>query len=112
MSVYTEGGRGGPDKPLDDGAFVNISYNFITPIDQDHSLYFWFQHRNMHVEDTALSKRMFDGAVTAFNEDKEILERVHEGMKNRTSPYINLGLDAGAMRFRRKVDRRIAEETA
>lgn len=104
MSVYTKAGLGGPDKPVPDSAFLNISYNFITPVDKDNSLYFWFQHRNMHADDEELSQYMFDGATMAFNEDKEVLERVHTGMKERKTPYINLGLDAGAMRFRRKIE--------
>lgn len=112
MSVYTEAGLGGPDKPTPDSAFLNISYNFITPVDNENSLYFWFQHRNGHVQDEELSTYMFEGAIMAFNEDKEVLERVHSGMKNRKTPYLNLGLDAGAMRFRRMIDRRIEEETS
>ena len=55
---------------------------------------------------------MNDGAVMAFNEDKDVLERVHQGMKNPTSPHIDLGLDAGAKTFRLMVDRVIAAETA
>ncbi len=109
-SVYTPAGEGGADKPLSPNAFVNISYNFITPIDANRSMYFWFQHRNMHVEDTALSERMFAGAKLAFEEDKEVLEHVHTGMAERRSDYINLGLDAGAMRFRSKLEKRIADE--
>ncbi len=111
MSVYTPPGQGGADKPLSDEAFVNISYNFITPVDEENSLYFWFQHRNMHPDDTALNQRMFEGAIMAFNEDKEILEEVQRGMAKRKTPYLNLGLDAGAMRFRQKVDRRLTAET-
>ncbi len=110
MSVYTKAGLGGPDKPVPDSAFINVSYNFITPIDKDNSLYFWFQHRNMHADDKELSKFMFEGATMAFNEDKDVLEGVHSGMKNRKTPFLNLGLDAGAMRFRRKVEARIEAE--
>jgi phenylpropionate dioxygenase-like ring-hydroxylating dioxygenase large terminal subunit len=112
MSVYTKAGLGGPEKPVPDSAFLNISYNFITPVDKDNSLYFWFQHRNMHAKDYELSKYMFEGATMAFNEDKEVLERVHKGMKDRKTPFLNLGLDAGAMRFRRKVESRIEAEKA
>lgn len=112
MSVYAPAGEGGPDKPLSPNAFVNISYNFITPVDDRHSLYFWFQHRNMHAGDAAMSKRMFEGAVMAFHEDKAILERVQTGMDNRTTPYLNLGLDMGAMRFRKKVQKAIEAEQA
>jgi len=105
MSVYTPPGEGGPDRPISKNAFINISYNFITPVDHETSLYFWFQHRNMFAGDTEIDDKMFAGAVMAFNEDKEVLEEVQTGMANRTSPYLNLGLDAGAMRFRNKVAR-------
>jgi phenylpropionate dioxygenase-like ring-hydroxylating dioxygenase large terminal subunit len=108
MSVYTPTGTGGADKPLSNSAFVNISYNFITPMDAENSMYFWFQHRNMHADDAELSTFMFEGATMAFNEDKVVLEEVHNGMRDRKSPYLNLGLDAGAMRFRRKVSSQIA----
>ena len=110
MSVYAPVGEGGPDKPTSPNALVNISYNFITPVDGENSRYFWFQHRNMHAEDTALSERMFEGAIMAFTEDKDVLEYVQTGMARRKTPYLNLGLDAGAMRFRSRVAKAIASE--
>ncbi len=110
MSVYAPVGQGGADRPLSPEALVNISYNFITPVDETRSRYFWFQHRNMHADDTGLSERMFDGAVMAFTEDKEVLERVQTGMARRKTGYVNLGLDAGAMRFRTRLAKLIAEE--
>ncbi len=109
-SVYTPIGTGGPDKPPVDLTYVNISYNFMTPIDADRSKYIWFQHRNTDPDDRAISEKMNAGAVMAFNEDREVLEEVHKGMKNRNTPYIDLGLDAGAKLFRRALDRRIEEE--
>ncbi|WP_146343835.1 aromatic ring-hydroxylating dioxygenase subunit alpha [Phaeobacter marinintestinus] len=111
MSVYTPAGEGGSGKPQSPNAFVNISYNFITPIDATSSMYFWFQHRNMHATDTALSDQMFAGAKMAFQEDKDVLEQVQIGMDKRKGGYLNLGLDAGAMRFRNRVARTIAGET-
>ncbi|WP_424831461.1 Rieske 2Fe-2S domain-containing protein [Ruegeria sp.] len=110
MSIYTPVGEGGADRPLSPNAFVNISYNFITPVDHETSRYFWFQHRNMHADDAGMSQRMFDGALMAFNEDKEVLEYVQTGMARRKTGYINLGLDAGAMRFRARVSKMIAAE--
>ncbi len=107
MSVYTPAGEGGPDKALSESAFINISYNFITPIDAASSRYFWFQHRNMRAGDEALSERMFEGAKTAFLEDKDVLENVQRGMARRRGNYLNLALDAGAMRFRSKLARGI-----
>ena len=112
MSVYTPASEGGADQPLSPNAFINISYNFITPVDATTSRYFWFQHRNMHADDHALSERMFEGAKMAFKEDQEVLEYVQKGMANRTSGYLNLALDAGAMRFRAKVAKAITGENA
>lgn len=112
MSVYTPAGDGGPDKPVPDSAFLNISYNFITPVDATRSQYFWFQHRNMFAGDAALDERMFKGAVMAFEEDKAVLEHVQRGMDRRRSDYINLALDAGAMRFRSKLAQRIAAQAS
>lgn len=109
-SIYTPAGTGGDDDNLPADAFVNYSYNFMTPVDEDHTLYFWFQHRNALADDESVSRRMFEGATMAFNEDKDVLERVHAGMKNPETPYLNLGLDAGAMRFRKLVERMIAAE--
>ena len=111
MSVYTPVGEGGAEKPLSPNAFVNISYNFITPVDAETSRYFWFQHRNMHSHDDALSERMYEGAKTAFKEDQDVLEHVQKGMANRKSGYLNLALDAGAMRFRARVAKAIQGET-
>lgn len=112
MSVYTRAGTGGPGVALPEDAYINISYNFITPVDADRSLYFWFQHRNTDPDNAQTNARMFEGATMAFNEDKAVLEAVHDGMKHRTTPYMNLGLDAGAMRFRAKVDKAIAAEVS
>jgi len=110
MSVYTPVGEGGADQQLSQNAFINISYNFITPIDANRTMYFWFQHRNMHADDVALSERMFEGAKMAFLEDKDVLEYVEIGMGKRKGGYINLGLDAGAMRFRQRVAKSITAE--
>lgn len=53
---------------------------------------------------------MFEGATMAFNEDKAVLEAVHQGMAHQRTPHMNLGLDAGSMRFRALVDKRLAAE--
>ncbi|MEM0936301.1 MAG: aromatic ring-hydroxylating dioxygenase subunit alpha [Pseudomonadota bacterium] len=112
MSVYGPAGTGGPGKPLTDKTLVNISYNFMTPIDADRTRYFWFQHRNTRPHDRQISEQMNAGARMAFEEDKDILEQVHAGMKDPATPYIDLGLDAGAKQFRLKMRRRIEAENA
>ncbi|MAA50809.1 MAG: (2Fe-2S)-binding protein [Gammaproteobacteria bacterium] len=108
MSIYTRAGTGGDDASLPDDAFINISYNFMTPVDADNTRYFWFQHRNSQPDNEAISQKMFEGAKTAFIEDREVLTEVHRGMKESPTRHINLGIDAGAMRFRKMVERQIA----
>jgi len=110
MSIYGPAGTGGPGRPHTDKTLVNISYNFMTPINADRTRYFWFQHRNTHPHDKAVSERMNAGARMAFEEDRAVLEKVHLGMKAPATPYIDLGLDAGAKRFRLMMSRLIEAE--
>ena len=55
---------------------------------------------------------MNKGAHMAFEEDRAVLEKVHLGMKNKKTPNIDLGLDAGAKQFRLMLDRAIEAEDA
>lgn len=111
-SVYTPVGTGGPGKPQVEKTYINISYNFMTPVDENNTQYIWFQHRNTDPHDKAISEKMNAGAVMAFNEDKVVLEAVHKGMANKATPNIDMALDLGAKTFRRLLDRRIkAEQT-
>ncbi len=109
-SIYTPEGSGGPGKAHIDKTYINISYNFMTPIDVDNTRYFWFQHRNTDPNNKDISAKMNDGALMAFLEDKEILEDVHVGMKNPATPNIDLGLDSGAKQFRIMLNHKIEEE--
>jgi phenylpropionate dioxygenase-like ring-hydroxylating dioxygenase large terminal subunit len=109
-SIYSPAGSGGVDKPLSDLSYVNISYNFITPIDGANSHYYWFQHRNTDPQDEAISQTMNEGARMAFEEDKAVLEAVQVGMDNKRTPNLDLALDAGALRFRKLLSSRIAAE--
>jgi phenylpropionate dioxygenase-like ring-hydroxylating dioxygenase large terminal subunit len=109
-SVYTPVGTGGPDAAPVDKTFINISYNFMTPIDEDRSRYFWFQHRNSDPQDKAISEKMNAGARMAFEEDRAVLVAVHEGMKHKKTPNIDLGLDAGAKLFRLQLQRLMDQE--
>ena len=109
-SIYTPEGTGGPSKPYVKKTYVNISYNFMTPIDEDNTRYFWFQHRNTDPNNKEISEKMNAGAVMAFEEDRAVLEDVHLGMKNPVTPNIDLGLDSGAKQFRLMLQRKIQEE--
>ena len=107
-SIFAPVGYGGNDNDLPDNTFINISYNFMTPIDTENTRYFWFQHRNGDPNNEELSDKMFELAKIAFIEDRDILVEVHKGMKNKRTQNINLGIDAGAMRFRKMLEKRIA----
>lgn len=111
-SIYTPAGTGGEVTPWVPETYVNISYNFMTPIDEDNTRYFWFQHRNTDGHDRAISEQMNAGARIAFEEDREVLVKVHAGMKNPVTPSLDLGLDAGAKLFRAGMARLIDSETA
>ncbi len=110
QSIFTPSGTGGRNTSPVDETYINVSYNFLTPINEDRTRYFWFQHRNTDGDDAGISKQMNDGARNAFLEDKAILEDVHKGMKNKTTPNFNLTLDAGAQLFRRGLDALVKAE--
>jgi vanillate O-demethylase monooxygenase subunit len=111
-SVYTPAGTGGPGAAPVPETYVNISYNFMTPITAERTRYIWFQHRNTDPQDTTISQQMNEGARQAFEEDRAVLERVQRGMARDGSEAIDLGLDAGAKLFRRHLERLIDEESA
>ncbi|MBI1386574.1 MAG: Rieske 2Fe-2S domain-containing protein [Rhizobiales bacterium] len=109
-SIFTPKGTGGSEGALPAEAFINVSYNFMTPVDEANTRYFWFQHRNTDPDNAEVSQRMFEGAKMAFEEDRLVLVHVQDGMARSRTPHFNLGIDAGAVRFRQMVDRRIAGE--
>ena len=111
-SIFTPTGSGGDMQQLDEKAYVMVSYNFMTPVDENRTTYYWFQHYNTDPEDTAIAKQLNEGAKIAFNEDREVLEAVHIGMSRKITPNINLGLDAGSLHYRRMLDKAISEEQA
>ena len=110
--IYCPAGRGGADWTQDEESYEMISYNFLTPVDENSTRYFWLQHRNTDIDDDALTRKIAVGAKQAFEEDKAILEAVHQGIAAETTRHINLGLDAAALRFRRLLEDRIAGESS
>ena len=109
-SIFVPAGHGGSNWQTSANAYVMISYNFLTPIDECHTRYHWLQHRNTDTDEVAITEKIASGAKLAFKEDRDILEAVHEGIATETSRHINLALDAAAIRFRRNLGKRIARE--
>ena len=98
------------DKPLHKQAYIMVSYHFLTPVDESTTGYYWLQHRNTDPNDPEITARIAAGARAAFEEDRLVLEAVHCGMANKTTPHINLALDAGSLRFRRELQALIERE--
>ena len=111
-SIFSPAGEGGPEKPITDRSYIMISYNFLTPVDENVTRYHWLQQRNTDPGNEEVTRSIAEGARRAFLEDREILEAVHQGIANETSRHINLGLDAGSLKFRRMLDNMIASEQA
>ncbi|MDH4557084.1 aromatic ring-hydroxylating dioxygenase subunit alpha [Pseudomonas sp. BN417] len=108
--VHTPAGTGGDRAPVHEKAFLMDSYNFMTPVDENRTRYYWFQLRNFDADDEAVSRRFAADVRRAFEEDRVVLAAVHAGMKNRQTPNIDLAIDSGPLRFRRAMERLIREE--
>jgi vanillate O-demethylase monooxygenase subunit len=105
-------GAGGEDKPLHPDTFIMDSFNFLTPIDETSTRYFWFQMRNVAPDDAEVSRRFAASVRGAFEEDRVILQASQLGISESTTPNINLRNDSGGIRFRRRLTQMIEAETA
>lgn len=108
--VHAPAGSGGEGAPMHEQAFLMDSYNFMTPVDENRTRYYWFQLRNFDADDEDVSRRFAADVRRAFEEDRLVLAAVHAGMKNRQTPNIDLAIDSGPLRFRRGIERLIREE--
>ena len=88
------------------------SYNFMTPIDENTTKYYWFQMRNFAPNDPKISAEFAASVRGAFDEDRAVLTAVHKGMANKQTPNLDLKIDVGPMRFRRQLAKMIAAEQA
>ena len=87
-------------------------YNFMTPIDDRHTRYFWFQMRNFAPGDADVSQRFAAAVRGAFEEDRVVLNAVQWGMDHKQTPNLDLKIDLGPLRFRRRIEQLIAQEAA
>ena len=109
-AVFAPAGSGGNGKPVPAQAMVMDSYNFMTPVDAEHTRYFWFQiccGANLNERQA----RLMDESVAAvFAEDKVILEAVQQGFKRQSSPHIDLAIDRAPLMFRQGLKKLIDVE--
>lgn len=109
-AIFCPAGTGGEGKPFHRDVFLMDSYNFMTPVDENTTRYFWFQMRNFAPDDAAVSQTFATSVRGAFEEDRVVLKAVHRGMANKRTPHLDLKIDVGPLRFRRTLERMIAEE--
>src|SRR3984957_7898746 len=86
------------------------SYNFLTPVDEQHTRYFWFQMRNVLPDDLQASRLLADGVRSAFEEDRVVLNAVQQGFATTHSPNINIAIASAPLRFRRRLSQLIDGE--
>lgn len=110
-AMFVPAGQGGGATGSDPAtSFVMDSYNFITPEDDGHSRYYWFQLRNVRPGDAALSEAMSASVLAAFSEDLAVLNAVQQGMDEAGGYAVSIATDAGPLRFRHSLAQRIAAE--
>ena len=110
-AIFVPAGSGGEDAVNHPDVFLMDSYNFLTPVDDKHTRYFWFQLRNFSPDDEEVSREFNEDVRFAFSEDKAILELVQVGMDARPAA-LDLPIDSGTMRFRRRLQQLIDAEQA
>jgi phenylpropionate dioxygenase-like ring-hydroxylating dioxygenase large terminal subunit len=111
-AVFVPAGAGMTHGAQHPDAMLMDSYNFMTPIDEEHTRYFWFQLRNFSPEDAGVSAAMDEGVRSAFSEDRRVLEAVHESFKRQTTRHIDLAIDRPPLMFRKNLAKLIASENA
>lgn len=110
IALIAPAGTGGPGRPVPASAYIMNSYNFMTPVDEGHTRYYYFQISNVAPRDPQAAAAMAKGIRDAFLEDKAVLEACQTGLAKAVIPPINLPIDAGPLKFRRRLETLIAAE--
>jgi len=108
-AIFTPAGAATDADPFHPDVFLMDSYNFITPVDENTTRYYWFQMRNFSPDDQEVSRQFSEDVRHAFHEDRVVLTAVHAGMAKSPSK-LDLPLDSGPLRFRRKLQQLILAE--
>ncbi len=110
-AIFAPSGMGGEGRELPSNTFLMDSYNFMTPVDENHTKYYWFQLRNFAPNDVDVSASFAKSVRGAFEEDRLVLEAVHHGIANMLTPNLDLKIDVGPLRFRRRLAQMIESES-
>jgi vanillate O-demethylase monooxygenase subunit len=109
-AIFVPARTGGEGQQLHEDVFLMDSYNFMTPINDSQTKYFWFQMRNFAPDDAEVSAQFAKSVRGAFEEDRAVLSAVHKGIANKRTPNLDLKIDVGPLRFRRNLAKLIEAE--
>jgi phenylpropionate dioxygenase-like ring-hydroxylating dioxygenase large terminal subunit len=109
-AVFVPAGSKSADAAAHAAAFVMDSYNFLTPVDESHTRYFWFQVHNAADADGRATEALAAGVKGAFEEDRVILNAVQKSFERSKTASIDISIDSAPLRFRRSIRRLIDAE--
>ena len=103
-------GRGGFHAPSEVKAY-SVVVDFITPETETSHWYHWGMARNFKANDPALTEKIRTGQGKIFAEDLEMLERQQANISHWPQrKLLKLNIDAGGVKSRVVIDRRIVLE--
>ncbi|MFD1342559.1 aromatic ring-hydroxylating dioxygenase subunit alpha [Litorisediminicola beolgyonensis] len=96
----------------DRGAGVRIfAIHFVTPVNEHLTVDHWMHLRNTAVGDEAASEKMDAMFRVAFDEDKAILEAIHEAeQRPQSRKPVKIAIDKGPLVYRKRIRDLIAAE--
>ena len=96
------------DEPTRDRYYRTYSFAALTPRDAGSTHYFWLVLRNFAPGDAAVSTEMEAAYIATFAEDQALLEQIEAVRGVPTPPpEVPLAIDAGTIRLRRALARRM-----
>ncbi len=91
--------------------FRVYALHFLTPVDEHRTIDFWLTLRNWLIDDDTVGPRMSALLMTAFAEDKAVLEAIEVETRLRpAAPAVRLAVDKGATLLRRVIEEKLAAE--
>lgn len=103
----------GQGRPREEGYLIKV-LNGITPVDADHTWYYYAFSRNFAVDADWATEELREGLGVVLEEDAEALRLQEIGMKQRPEAEhdVLIGQDAGVAKARRILSQKLARETA
>jgi vanillate O-demethylase monooxygenase subunit len=98
-----DAGRNLPEDARDEGVRI-FALHFVTPVTEDYTIDHWMHLRNTAQDDAEASAQMDAMFQVAFDEDKEVLEAIHEEEQRpqRRKP-IRIAIDRAPNVYRKRI---------